>query len=268
MNLFYSLAFIFAVLGCIYAINRLKHMRSRTYPEAEISWKQSPLSYWRYETISRFTITIHALGLLSLASVLLISLIHVRLFNPLANQGSISSLILLFIAILGTCTTAFISGTVLSYQFLNVWIKPISCGISSEGKFYAGVLTSWQSFSHYEIGPDDGLISLYSSYSPVIRTSVMKPPPELFSRILGIIQQHLPSVPPTDSTTSWQRSPIILIIGMILLVLFALLPAIWGLMQFRSRVWMYVLIVFPLIQDLGIKLLNLFGRGKYPVKKT
>lgn len=269
MSWFYILALVCAILGCIHEISALKYMRSRTYPETEISWEQPPLSLWRYETINMVAITIHTLGLFSLAMLLLTSLTRNRLLTLLPDLGFISSLALLSIAIFGIAMTTFISAVAISYQLVHSWIKPVSYGISSDGKFYGGYLISWNSFSHYEIGPDDGLISLYSSYSPTIRTSVMKPPPELFSGVLGIIQKHLPSAPSTEYTISWQHSPLTLNIGMALLILSTLLPTVWGLIQYQSLVWIYALIAFFLVQVLGIKLLTVFdGRGKYPMKQV
>jgi hypothetical protein len=155
------------------------------------------------------------------------------------------------------------------YHLARQWIRPISYGISRDGIFFGGHLVSWQIYDHYELGPDDGQISLYSSYSPSLRTWVLQPSPASFPRALGLIQSNLSPAPVMDDSALWQRSPLVLILEMIALVLAALLPAAWGLQQNYPWVWSYALIAFFLVSLFGNKLMAVYdGRGKYPEQKV
>jgi len=252
----YILAFGFLILGLVQGISRLKSMRSKTHPQAEIEWKQLPLSPWRYETLSMVVITIHVLGLLSLAAFLLFTVARSEMFLLLmqAIWGWA-----LFISIFGVIFTSHAVGVTVTYHLAQRWIKPVSYGISKDGLWYSGSLIGWGSYSQYEIGPEDGLISLYSSYSPPLRTWVIQPPPESFPGVLGIIQQNLPPIQPVLETPPWQRSPAILIFGMTFLVLGALLLAIPVWLYDQTWVWIYCFVAFFLLLVLGNKLLSVFS---------
>ncbi len=262
LNIFILLSLF---LGFVSGIANLKSMRSKISPQAEIAWKQEPLSMWRYEPLSVITIMIHSLGLFSLTACLLFNLIHNEILAFPAGLRRAELFILALVAIFFTTNAA---GTALAYHFVRRWIRPISYGISNNGMFFGGKLIVWKSYSHYEIGPDDGQISLYSSYSPSLRTWVLRPPAESLSRVLAIVQGNLSSMPPMEDETLW-HSPSIMILGMIVLVLSALLPAVWGLMQNLSWVWIYALVAFFLVSILGNKWMAVYdGRGKYPEQKV
>jgi hypothetical protein len=263
----YILALICVLLGLINGSMGLKSMRSKTYPQAEIAWNQPPLSPWRYETPSIVAISIHTLGLIGLTAFLLLSLAHhpVLTFPPKPNSDFLLFAISLFVVMF----TSYISGVISAYHLVQLWIKPVSYGITREGMLYAGSLVGWQTFSHHEVGPDDGLISLYSSYSPGLRTWVLQPPPELFANVLEMIRRNLPTITiqTIDDPSAWQRSPLVMVIGMTFLVLGALLPAAWGWFQGQAWVWMYAFLAFLFVLFLGNKLIAVFdGRGNASVK--
>lgn len=261
MNWVLILAIISFIIGLVNGITGLKSMRSKEHAQAEINWKQPPLSPWRYEAPSMVTITIHSLGLVCLTAFVLMSLTRVNVSS--ASSSFISSLLFWAMAFFAVFFTTFTSGVMLAYHFAQPWISPVSYGICSAGMLYGGVLAGWKSYSHYEIEPDDGLISLYSSYSPQLRTWVLQPPAESFTSVLGLIQKSLPSVPVADESTAWQRSPFLLILDMTGLVLGALLPIAWGWFQNPSWVWIYALIAFFFLHYFGIKLITFFdGRGQ------
>ena len=254
------LVLIAAFVGLVMGTTGLKSMRSHTNPQAEINWTQPPLSPWRYETLTMVAISLHSLGLVCLAALVLASVSSSTLFlQPIElNQ----SLLLFVFALFAVSFSTYASGVMVAYHIAQPWIRPVSYGISSEGMYYGGSLIGWKSYSHYELGPEKGLISLYSSYSPPLRTWVIQPPAESFSSVLRLIQQNLPSAPPSDFD-SWQRSPFGLILSMSVLDLAVLLPVLWGWTQNRSWTWSYALIAFFFLQYLGIKLITLFdGRGQ------
>jgi hypothetical protein len=132
---------------------------------------------------------------------------------------------------------------------------------------HGAVFIPWKSFSHYEVGPEDGLISLYSSYSPTLRTWVLNPPAQAFTGVLAIIQKNLPSRPPAEGSIPWQRSSSMLLLDTSLLVILPLLPAFWGLLRGQSWVWIYSLAVYFVVQSFGIKLFTLFD-GRQEVSLT
>ena len=266
MNWLHILALICLLIGVISGSQGLKSMRSQTYPQAEIAWKQPPLSPWRYETPSIVVISIHTLGLIGLAAFLLFGVTRHPMFTS-PSKSNVEFFIFL-IAMGGIVFTSHTAGVMSAYHVVQSWIRPVSYGISREGILYAGSLFGWQNFSHYEVGPGAGLMSLYSSYSPALRTWVLQPPPESFSDILGLIQKNLPAIQIPDDSISWQRSPLTMIIGMILLVLGALLPAAWGWVQGRSWVWIYSSIAFLAVFVVGHKLITVFdGRGNTPAEQ-
>jgi hypothetical protein len=261
MNWVVILAIISFIIGLVNGTTGLKSMRSKESAQAEANWKQPPLSPWRYETPSIIAISIHSLGLVCLTVFVLWSLIRINLFSGAVNANS--SILLWTMALLAVFFTTYTSGVMLAYHFAQPWISPVSYGICSDGMLYGGVLVHWKSYSHYEIGPDDGQISLYSSHSPQLRTWVLKPPAELFMSVLGFVRKSLPSVPPADESIRWQRSPFILIVEMLALTVGVLLPIVWGWFQNPSRVWIYAFIAFLFLQYSGIKLITLFdGRGR------
>jgi hypothetical protein len=210
-------------------------------------------------------ISIHSLGLMCIALTLLIHLVmnwdtsFVPALEPLDSTRPISRIV----GFLAMAFTTFMSGVLIAFHFLQQWIKPASYGINQNGLIYGGSHVPWSSFSHYEIGPDDGLISLYSSYSPPIRNWVLHPPADIFASVLGLIQRYLSMAQPNEDDIGWRRSPVTLLLAMIALVLAGVLPALWGLTQNQFWVWGYAFITFFVVQDLGIRLITRFdGRSK------
>ena len=258
MNWVCILGAISLLIGLVLGIIGLKTLRSTVHTQAEIHWTQPPLSPWRYETLTMVGITLHTLGLICLTVFVWLSLVQ----NNISLNAGLSWL-LFAVAALAVIFTTYSTGVAMAFHFAQPWIRPISYGISSNGLWYGGSLINWESYSHYEIGPDDGLISLYSSYSPPLRTWVIQPPAESFSSALGFIQKNLSSMPVMDDSISWQRSPAALILEMFVLVTLALLPAMWGWFQNQSWVWIYAMVAFYLLHSLGIRLITLFdGRGQ------
>jgi hypothetical protein len=177
------------------------------------------------------------------------------------------SLLLSLLSLFGIVVATYSIGSSLAFHFARVWIRPVSYAICDEGLFYGGQLVSWKSFSHYEIEPDDGMISLYSSYSPSIRTWVLNPPPESFVGVLGIVQKNLPPSSPIDSAIGWLHSPITLLLGIGGMALVANLPAVWGLLREQDWVWVYTLAAFMSVQIISSQIMTIFdGRGKDPAK--
>ncbi len=242
------------MIGVIIGISGLKSLRSKFHEQAEIRWTQSPLSPWRYETWNIIAISIHSIGLISLAALVMWSLTYNALFKLPADHPSfilyaLASFILFF--------TTYVSGVMVAYHFMQQWIRPISYGISNDGLWYGGLRVDWKSYSHYELGPEHGLISLYSGYSPTLRSWVLQPPSEAFAGILGLIQKNLPAARVVDDVP-WQRSPLALVLAMSLLVISTLLPAVWGWMRNASWLWIYAFCAFFLVQWLGILLITRF----------
>lgn len=250
-------ALVCALIGIVNGSAGLKSMRSKEYPQAEISWTQPPLSPWRYETPTMVALTIHSLGLICLAAFVLLSVTRNQVFTLSSN--TMSWHLLSALAVLAIFYTTFVSGVVAGYHFAQEWIGPASYGISGDGLWYGGVLGPWKSYSHYEVGPENGLISLYSHYSPPLRTWVLQPEPESFSRVLALIQKNLPSYSSNDDSIAWQRSPSIFILGMIVLVLAVLLSIAWLWVQNNPLVWIYALIAFFFVHYVGVKLITRFG---------
>ncbi len=266
MNWVVSPAVISGVIGLVMGTIGLKKMRSQEHPQAELRWKQAPLSPWRYETLTMAAVTIHSLGLIGIVGLLLWSLSGFKLFTSPPGAGL---LLLSILAMFAVFFTSYVTGIMVAYHFAQPWIRPASYGISEAGLMYGGSLGEWKSYSHYEIGPDEGLISLYSSYSPQLRTWVLQPPDELFARVLGLIQKHLPHMPPTESSSSSQPSPVVLILQMTTLVAAASLPALWGLSREQSWVWIYALLAFFVVHYFGIQLITRFdGRAQSSDPKT
>ena len=248
-------------IGIVFGAVGLKSLRSQVHEQAEINWKQPPLSPWKYETLTIIAIAIHTLGLIGLAAFVCISAAQIKFVS--ASPSALSSFLLSALAGFAVFFVTYSSGVAVAYHFAQPWIRPMTYGISKDGMWYGGIRVDWKSYSHYEVGPEDGLISLCSSYSPPLRTWVLQPPAESFASILGLIQKNLPSMPLTDSFTSWQRFPITLILEMALLVSGPLLAITWGWFQNPSVVWMYAFVAFFFVQYLGIKLMTLFdGRGQ------
>ena len=256
-----TLAIISFLIGLVVGTNGMRSLRSQEHPQAEIRWKQPPLSPWKYETLTIIAVTIHTLGLVALAVFVWISATSFHLFDT--SQNTISSLMLSIVALLAVFFTANSAGVALAYHVAQRWIRPISYGISDDGMWYGGMLIGWKSYSHYEVGPEDGLISLYSSYSPPLRTWVIQPPPESFSRVLGLIQKNLSAAPAMDDSISAQRSPLMLILEMAVLVIGVLLLIVWGWFQIPSWIWIYAFVAFLFVHYMGVKLMTLFdGRGQ------
>lgn len=255
MNWVISPAVISGIIGLVSGTIRLKKMRSQDHPQAELRWKQAPLSPWRYETLTMAAITLHSLGLIGIVALLLGSLSSFRLFT---SPPGVGLLLLSILAMFAVFFTSYATGVMIAYHLAQPWIRPASYGISEAGMLYGGSLVEWKSYSHYEIGPDEGLISLYSSYSPQLRTWVLQPPPELFARVLGLTQKHLPHLPPADGSGSWHHSPLVLVLEMAALVVAAVLPALWGLSREQSWVWMYALLAYFIVHYFGIQLITRF----------
>jgi hypothetical protein len=254
-------AIVSTSIGLVMGTIGLKSLRSKDHEQAEIPWKQTPLSPWKYETLTIIAISIHTLGLIGLAAFVCLSAARINFYAPGSN--AISSFLLSALSWFAVFFVTYSSGVAVSYHFAQAWISPVSYGISGEGLWYGGMLIGWKSYSHYEIGPDAGLISLYSSYSPPLRTWVLQPPADSFAGVLGLIQKNLPSIPPAADSVAWQHSPPALILEMVMLVIGTLLAITWGWFQSPSLVWMYAFIAFFFVQYLGIKLMTLFdGRGQ------
>ena len=257
MNWVNIFALVCALIGIVNGITGLKSMRSKEHPQAEISWKQPSLSPWRYETPTMVALTFHSLGMICLAAFILLGVTRNNVFTSFPN--TLSWLLLSALAVLAIFYTAFVSGVVAGYHFAQEWISPASYGISGDGMWYGGMLVPWKSYSHYEVGPENGLISLYSHYSPLLRAWVLQPAPESFSRVLALIQKNLPSYPSSDDSIAWQRSPAMFILGMIVLVLALLLPIAWLWIQNNPLVWIYAFIAFFFVHYVGVKLITRFG---------
>lgn len=254
-------ATVSAIIGLISGARGLKTLRSGAPPQAELTWKQDPLSPWRYETPTMIAITLHTLSLLCLTALILLSVDRSNLSSNFSL--AIPSLLLSVFALFVVFFTPYATGVAVAYHFAQSSISPITYGIREDGMIYGSTLIPWKSFSHYEVGPDDGLISLYSSYCPTLRTWAIRPPAELFTKVLALIQKNLPSLLQNEDSIPWQRSPLILILETTLLVILPMLPAIWGWVQGSSWVWIYSFIAYFFVQYFGIKLFTIFdGRGQ------
>jgi hypothetical protein len=242
------------VLGLITGIRGLKSMRSKVHEQAEITWTQPPLSPWRYETLNMIVLTIHSLALICFAGLIAWSLTH----HPSFKLPTETPPFLLYVAAYFILFyTTYVVGVTVAFHFAQPWIRPISYGISNDGLWYGGSRVDWKSYSHYELGPEHGLISLYSGYSPALPSWVLQPPSESVAGILGLIQKNLPSATAAEAM-SWQRSPLALISTMLLLVIVTLLPAVWGWLRNTSWLWIYAFCAFFLVQWLGVKLITRF----------
>ena len=260
-------AMVSAIIGLFSGARGLKTLRTGVPPQAEFTWKQDPLSPWRYETPTIVAITLHTLSLVCLTVLIMLSIARNNMFGTFSLN--ISSLLLSIFALFTVFFTPYATGVAVAYHFAQSWISPITFGIRQDGMLYGSLLIPWKSFSHYELGPDDGLISLYSSYSPALRTWAIQPPPEFFTSVLALIQKNLPSSPPAEAVIPWQRSPLILILETALLVTVLLLPAIWGWIQGWSWLWIYGLVAFFFVQYFGIKLFTIFdGRGQVSMMES
>jgi hypothetical protein len=267
MNWSIIFASICLILGFASGIAQLRSMRAQPHPQAEIAWKQDPLWAWKYEPWAMAGITIHSLGLLCLAVLLLLNLRQTRLLTFV--PGSPLEWLLSILALFGIFLTTYTSGTVIAYHFARRLAGPRSYGISREGIFFGKNLMSWKTCSHYELGPDDGQISLYSSYSPALRTWVFQPAPESFSSVLALIQENLPASVPMGDAIPWQRSPLMLSLQMTALTMCLSLPAVWGLFRNHSWVWIYAFVQFYFVGLLGNNWITIFsGRGKEPERKV
>jgi len=261
MNWVNILSVVSFAIGIVFGTTGLKSLRSKVHEQAEINWKQPPLSPWKYETLTIIAIVVHTLGLIGLAAFVCISAAQINFVT--ASSSALSSFLLSALAGFAVFFVTYSSGVAVAFHFAQPWIRPVSYGISHDGMWYGGLRVDWKSYSHYEVGPEDGLISLYSSYSPPLRTWVIQPPAESFASILALIQKNLPSMPPTDGFISWQRFPLMLILEMSLLVIGPLVGITWGWIQNSSVVWIYAFVAFFFVQYLGIKLMTLFdGRGQ------
>lgn len=253
-------ALICLIIGLANSAKRLKSIRSQEPPGADISWKQPPFSPWRYETPTAVAITLHALGLVCLAVFVLNGAAHLYSLN--AFQTANLTFLLLVLALFAVSFTAYASGMAVAYPFIQSWIRPASYGICNDGILYGGLLIDWESYSCYEVGPDDNMISLYSSYSPQLRTWVIQPPAESFALVLEVIKETLPSASPAEGLIPWQRSSLAMILTMTVLLLGALLPAAWGWLNNQPWVWVYALLAFLFVRTFGIRLIVRFdGRG-------
>jgi hypothetical protein len=267
MSWVFIAATISAIIGLVSGVRGLRSLRRGEPPQAEITWQQDPLSPWKYETPSMFGITIHTLGLICITVLILLSVDRSPLFNTFSFR--VSYLLLFVLAIFAVLFTPFATGVAAAYHFAQSWISPINHGIGADGMFHGAVLMPWKSFSRYEVGPEDGLISLYSSYSPALRTWVLEPPAQTFTGVLGIIQKNLPSNPASENSISWQRSLPMIVLDIVLLVIVPLLPAVWGYLQSRSWVWIYTLVVYFIVQHFGIQLFMKFnGREEAPIAES
>jgi hypothetical protein len=230
------------------------------HPETEITWQQPALSYWKYETPIMIALTINDLGKIGLAAFLLAGSINASVFA--FPPKSLVGLFLAISALLGIIYITHKIGSMLAFHFARQWIQPVSFGICSDGLVYGGMLVDWVSYSHYEIGSDGGLISLYSSYSPSLRTWILNPSTETYRGVLEIIQYNLPPSPNAGRKIPWQRSPLALILGITILNLGFLLPAIWGFAHDQAWVWAYALLAFLLVQNISDRIVTTFdGRG-------
>ncbi|HEX2995742.1 MAG TPA: hypothetical protein VHP14_13035 [Anaerolineales bacterium] len=257
-------ALVSLTLGFLTGIAGIRSMRSKSHPTAEVAWKQDPLSAWKYETPSILALAIHSLGLLCLAACLLFDLRRSEVL-----RFPIERVDLFTLALVGIFFTANLSGVVIAYHLARQWIRPVSYGICKDGMLYGGSLISWKSYNHYELGPEDGQISLYSSYSPSLRNWVIQPAPESYLGVLALIQKNLSPASPIADDMVWTHSPLVLILGMILLVLAGLLPAVWGLLQNQPWTWTYALVAFFLVNLLGNRWMTIYdGRGKYKEQKV
>jgi hypothetical protein len=250
-------ATISAVIGFISGARGLKALRTGEPASAEITWKQDPLSPWKYETPSILCITLHSLSLVCLTLLILFSVARSPLFTT-SFSLTLPFILLSIFALFAILFTPYACGVAVVYHFTQSWISPICYGLREDGIFHGTTFIPWKSFSRYEIGPDEGLISLYSSYSPLLRTWVLRPPSESFARVLATIQRHLPSMPPTEDSIPWQRSLQMMFLYTVLLVFLPLLPAIWGFLRGQSWVWMYAFFAFFFVQYFGIQLFTLF----------
>lgn len=254
------LALVVFWAGFLRGVNLLKSIRYIRHPHAEITWQQPAISYWKYETTIMIALTINDMGKIGLAAFLLAGSINNNIFTfpPKSGEG----LLLAISALLGIIYITYRIGSLLAFHFARQWIQPVSFGICSDGLLYGGILVDWVSYNHYEIGPDEGLISLYSSYSPPLRTWVLNPSTETYRSILKIIQNNLPPTPNADSKISWRHSPFALILGIAILNLGFLLPAIWGFAHDQAWGWAYALAAFLLVQIISDRIITTFdGSG-------
>lgn len=248
-----------AIFGLVTGTIGLKTMRSRRPEGAELAWEQPPLSTWRYETPTMVAISIHSVGLFLLTAFVMLGLSGSPVFPlPIKLNGS---LLLSLLAVFAIFYTAYVTGVTIAYHFTQPWIRPVTYGIANDGMRYDATLIDWKSYSHYERGPDVGQISLYSSYSPSLRTWVLQPPAEFQAGILALVEKNLPSGPAQQAADPW-HSPLVMILGMAAMVMGALLPVIWSWLADQSLLWIYAFLAFFFLNHFGIQWLTRFdGRG-------
>lgn len=217
--------FGFMVLyGGVEVIRQARKMRApRKYKDEIFAWSEHPVSSFKYDTLSQIAISIHWIAVVLIGLIELLALI----VHPFSVGGYSFLAFFVMIAVV----------PIVGYMWGHNLVQPISLALAGDrhyaiaetGILWAGQSIPWDAFTHFVFDRENNMIRLWSSSFHGMLSFLFAPPSEYLSKILELLQSHLPNetTVPTPSLMRQWSFPLIMAAVSGIAVLIALLSVLF-----------------------------------------
>ena len=185
------------VYGFFWNVRNIRKIRApRKYKNAILAWAQRPHSRLQYELNSWIATSIHWAAIITLGLVVFLMLVLHPLTEIAIPGLTKPTAAVLAMPILGASVAGigFIWGQSLFGPIAEFMGGDSHVALDAEGMLYAGQLFPWSTFSHFSFDVEQTVVQIWSASFPGVVGFVLLPPsPEYMSKLVGILQIHLPT---------------------------------------------------------------------------
>lgn len=226
------------------------------------AWSERPLSSWRYEPYSAAAILVHTLAISALSIAALAAASSSVRFKILLIPNDTTTTALLWIVEGGSISLiGYLLGSVLAFPLVRLTRSPVAFAITEDGMVIGLTLLPWRWFSHFSVDSREGILRLYSAFSPDLPSLVSRPTRALpLTEIGATLQRFLPTHPAAGGR-AWYRTKRLLIPTMIL-VSVPLVAAGWLASHLSRELALFVIALCTTsLAALGSRIITTFGFG-------
>ena len=183
-------------------------------------WSEKPLPSWKYEPYSAAAVLIHLLAISVLSVAALNATSNPADFIDTSILNSTNMVVVVWIAEEGSISlVGYILGTLAAFPVASLIRTTVTSAIIRDGVIHGNTFIPWERFSHFSIDRNNGILRLYSAFSPDMPTLMSNPIKSVSLDELGdTLQEYLP-VNPENSNRAWYQTKYLLIPTMILVCL-------------------------------------------------
>jgi hypothetical protein len=266
LSLLFDFYFLGVIAGAIYSYLMITASRKAGQrPGLLRTWLQMPLSSWRYEPDPTTAILIHTIAVLVISLLALSAasnngILSIPLFTP---DATIIALVWFI-----QCGSLLVIGyqlgaLLLGFPLIVFRRAPVAIAITEQGMLFGSTFLPWHWFSHFSLASHEGILRLFSAFSPDLPSLILKPPDSIpLKELEDILHDFLP-LQPAQAKRAWYQTKSLLVPIMLL----ACLPVIvitWLVSHLQRELALFGIALFTVtLAYLGGRLLKIFAFGVF-----